>query len=114
MKPITAYQTIDNAVFLTEQEARDHELHCCGKYKMWDSHGVRTTDVDTAYYVALYTDFDAALFIEACRKSNSECGNIEEGDTGLFVWDECGNYQWLATVGGIINLKKVMDEAIDV
>lgn len=57
-------------------------------YKMYNSSGELTYDFDCATFVYLQTRQSASQFIKDCIDEDVIYTGIEEGDIGLFLWNE--------------------------
>lgn len=113
MKEITAYKAFDGTIFENREEAAEYEASL-SYYRMWNRNGQETLDPNAATFIYLFTEYDAAVFIEDCIGIGTSYEGIESEDTGLFIWDEgYERYMYIGHKSDLEGLSKVLIDIIN-
>ena len=87
------YRAFDGMEFRTKDACEQYERNNIGLkgVDMWDFRGEATDDTCHAYFLHLKDEDESAkVFITMSESEDGYHDGIEDGDTGWYYWDECG------------------------
>lgn len=109
MREVTAFEAFDGKLFSFRSDCAEYERENSTVY-MWDHYGMRTDFATDATFLWLSGQGAASIFLEQCQKDEAIDGGIEDGDEGLFMFDEWPDRYVYIPDDKVRGLRKVIEE----
>ena len=109
MREVIAFEAFDGTLFGSKNDCVEYERQNSTVY-MWNNAGERTNFATDATFIWLSGAGAASVFLEQCWRDEAIEGDIEDGDEGLFMFDEWNDHYVYIPKDKLRGLTKVAEE----